>query len=64
MTDISSLPDFTHERVEVVTGPRSGLVVTVAVHSTALGPALGVLACGATRIGALRSRTRCGFPRR
>lgn len=30
-----------HERVEVVTGARSGLVMMVAVHSTRLGPALG-----------------------
>lgn len=35
------LPDFTHERVEVVTGSRSGLVVTVALHSSVLGQALG-----------------------
>lgn len=33
--------DLTHERVLVTTGPRSGLVVIVAVHSTALGQALG-----------------------
>ncbi|NQX34637.1 Glu/Leu/Phe/Val dehydrogenase [Herbiconiux sp. VKM Ac-2851] len=30
-----------HERVEVVRGARSGLVMMVAVHSTRLGPALG-----------------------
>lgn len=41
MTHTLPLPDFTHERVEVSTGPRSGLVVTVALHSSALGPALG-----------------------
>lgn len=35
------LPDFTHERVEVITGRRSGLVITVALHSSVLGPALG-----------------------
>lgn len=35
------LPDFTHERVEIRTGHRSGLVVTVALHSSVLGPALG-----------------------
>lgn len=35
------LPDFTHERVEVVTGRRSGLVITVALHSSVLGSALG-----------------------
>lgn len=34
-------PDFTHERVEVVTGRRSGLVMAVALHSSALGQALG-----------------------
>jgi len=32
---------FTHERVLVATGSRSGLVITVAVHSTRLGQALG-----------------------
>lgn len=35
------LPDFTHERVEVITGARSGLVITVALHSSVLGSALG-----------------------
>lgn len=35
------LPDFTHERVETSTGPRSGLIITVALHSSVLGPALG-----------------------
>lgn len=35
------LPDFTHERVEVITGRRSGLVITVALHSSVLGSALG-----------------------
>ena len=35
------LPDFDHERVLVVTGARSGLVIIVAVHSTVLGQALG-----------------------
>jgi leucine dehydrogenase len=35
------LPDFDHERVTTVTGARSGLVITVALHSSALGPALG-----------------------
>ena len=33
--------DFTHERVLVTTGSRSGLVIIVAVHSTVLGQALG-----------------------
>jgi len=37
---IASVP-FTHERVLVTTGRRSGLVITVAVHSTTLGQALG-----------------------
>jgi leucine dehydrogenase len=32
---------FTHERVLITTGARSGLVITVAVHSTRLGQALG-----------------------
>ena len=32
---------FTHERVLVCTGSRSGLVISVAVHSTRLGQALG-----------------------
>lgn len=35
------LPEFTHERVEVITGRRSGLVITVALHSSVLGSALG-----------------------
>ncbi len=37
----TSLPDFDHERVTIVTGTRSGLRITVALHSSALGPALG-----------------------
>ena len=37
----STLPDFDHERVATVTGARSGLRITVALHSSALGPALG-----------------------
>lgn len=32
---------FTHERVLIATGARSGLVISVAVHSTRLGQALG-----------------------
>src|SRR5690554_4423317 len=32
---------FTHERVLVTTGSRSGLTISVAVHSTRLGQALG-----------------------
>src|SRR5690606_40507488 len=35
------LPDFAHERVEGITGSRSGLFMTVALHSSVLGPALG-----------------------
>lgn len=41
MTHTLPLPDFSHERVEVTTGPRSGLVITVALHSSVLGSALG-----------------------
>lgn len=41
MTNALPLPDFTHERVEVITGRRSGLFVAVALHSSVLGPALG-----------------------
>lgn len=41
MTNALPLPEFTHERVEVVTGRRSGLFIAVALHSSVLGPALG-----------------------
>lgn len=41
MTHALPLPDFTHERVEVVTGSRSGLFIAVALHSSVLGSALG-----------------------
>src|SRR5690606_8590004 len=41
MSHTLPLPDFTHERVEVITGRRSGLVITVALHSSVLGSALG-----------------------
>lgn len=41
MTHTLPLPDFTHERVEVITGRRSGLFIAVALHSSVLGPALG-----------------------
>jgi leucine dehydrogenase len=41
LTDDSPAPEFDHERVLVVTGPRSGLVICIAVHSTVLGQALG-----------------------
>jgi len=30
-----------HERLSITRGPRSGLTISVALHSTALGPALG-----------------------
>lgn len=35
------LPEFTHERVSTAVGERSGLTMTVALHSSAIGPALG-----------------------
>ncbi len=41
MINALPLPDFTHERVEVITGRRSGLFVAVALHSSVLGSALG-----------------------
>ena len=41
MTHTLPLPDFAHERVEVITGRRSGLFITVALHSSVLGSALG-----------------------
>lgn len=41
MTTALPLPEFTHERVEVRTGERSGLFLAVALHSSRLGPALG-----------------------
>jgi len=41
MTHTLPLPEFTHERVEVITGRRSGLRLAVALHSSVLGPALG-----------------------
>ncbi len=41
MTHTLPLPDFSHERVEVITGRRSGLVIIVALHSSVLGSALG-----------------------
>ncbi|MES1169196.1 MAG: Glu/Leu/Phe/Val dehydrogenase dimerization domain-containing protein, partial [Leifsonia sp.] len=37
---LSTIP-FTHERVLITTGARSGLTIIVAVHSTRLGQALG-----------------------
>ncbi|MET0296476.1 MAG: Glu/Leu/Phe/Val dehydrogenase dimerization domain-containing protein [Microbacterium sp.] len=41
MTSTLPLPDFTHERVEVIQGRRSGLFIAVALHSSVLGSALG-----------------------
>ncbi len=41
MTHTLPLPDFVHERVEVITGRRSGAFIAVALHSSALGSALG-----------------------
>ncbi|PKI93274.1 Glu/Leu/Phe/Val dehydrogenase family protein [Actinomycetales bacterium SN12] len=41
MSHALPLPDFTHERVEVTTGRRSGLFIAVALHSSVLGSALG-----------------------
>ncbi|WP_322411737.1 Glu/Leu/Phe/Val dehydrogenase family protein [Microbacterium invictum] len=41
MSHTLPLPDFTHERVEVITGRRSGLFLAVALHSSVLGSALG-----------------------
>lgn len=35
------MPDPSHEVVQVVRGRRSGLAITIAIHSTALGPAAG-----------------------
>lgn len=39
--DVLASNPFTHERVLITTGVRSGLVISVAVHSTKLGQALG-----------------------
>ncbi|NYI05187.1 Glu/Leu/Phe/Val family dehydrogenase [Allostreptomyces psammosilenae] len=46
MTDVSVLPsligkDATHEQVVFCNDPHSGLRAVIAIHSTALGPALG-----------------------
>ncbi|GAB3601690.1 Glu/Leu/Phe/Val dehydrogenase family protein [Microbacterium tumbae] len=41
MKNTLPLPDFAHERVEVITGRRSGLFIAVALHSSVLGSALG-----------------------
>jgi len=39
--DALAATPFTHEKVLTITGARSGLMITVAVHSTRLGQALG-----------------------
>jgi len=41
MSHTVPLPEFAHERVEVITGSRSGLFIAVALHSSILGSALG-----------------------
>lgn len=41
MSHTLPLPEFSHERVEVITGRRSGLFIAVALHSSVLGSALG-----------------------
>jgi leucine dehydrogenase len=41
MNSAASLPPFTHEQVRTVTGQRSSLTMTVAIHSSALGTAIG-----------------------
>ncbi|MDJ0347872.1 Glu/Leu/Phe/Val dehydrogenase dimerization domain-containing protein [Cryobacterium sp. PH29-G1] len=40
LESLTGIP-FSHERVLITTGERSGLMITVAVHSTRLGQALG-----------------------
>jgi leucine dehydrogenase len=40
-TDAAPLPEFHHERVSTARGARSGLTITVALHSSVIGPALG-----------------------
>jgi leucine dehydrogenase len=40
LASLASIP-FTHENVLIGTGSRSGLIISVAVHSTRLGQALG-----------------------
>ena len=37
----TTMPDYSHERVVIATGDRSGLTITVALHSSVLGSALG-----------------------
>lgn len=41
MSHTLPLPEFSHERVEVITGRRSGLFIAVVLHSSVLGSALG-----------------------
>ena len=41
MPETIAAPDFTHERVVTSIGSRSGIFITVALHSDALGPAVG-----------------------
>ncbi|MFD2416991.1 Glu/Leu/Phe/Val dehydrogenase dimerization domain-containing protein [Amycolatopsis pigmentata] len=36
-----SLDEYEHEELRVVRGPRSGITIAVAVHSTSRGPAIG-----------------------
>ncbi|GAA2172159.1 amino acid dehydrogenase [Agrococcus versicolor] len=38
---MSAIPDLGHEHVVTASGSRSGLPITVALHSSVLGPALG-----------------------
>jgi len=50
-------PDFDdHEEVVSVSCPRSGLKAIIAVHSTALGPALGGIRCWSYESGAAATR--------
>ncbi len=41
MTTLDTLPGFDHEHVSTTVGSRSGITMTVALHSSRLGPALG-----------------------
>ncbi|MFC4591931.1 Glu/Leu/Phe/Val dehydrogenase dimerization domain-containing protein [Sphaerisporangium corydalis] len=36
-----NVPNFSHELIQIVRGRRSGLAISIAIHSTALGPAAG-----------------------
>ena len=53
-----------HEEVVVRRGERSGLYLVVAVHSTALGPALGGARLWPYTRSATRSSMRSGSRRR